>query len=261
MSCRQLIFTGMHSLITDIRGNALFVILIAVALFAALSYAVTQSGRGSGTINREQASLVAAQIVSYGNAVRNTIQKLRLINNCADTQIAFSNPITDAIVVNTGWSTAPYIDTPTPSDKSCYVFNNNGGGMTFNPAPAGAQNTAQLGNANYHDHAFYWFNANNGFDKIATDAAIGGASSAVELTMGLSAITDAVCDEINKNLKITGSVSGHMDVNNDWSFRGVYNNWGAVGRADATGLSAQPAGCIKNIGDGLNYYYQVLIER
>ncbi len=60
-------------------GNVLFLILIAVALFAALSYAVTQSSRSGGEgIAKDKAKLYAAQFVQYGTSLEQAIMRMRL---------------------------------------------------------------------------------------------------------------------------------------------------------------------------------------
>lgn len=93
-------------------GNALFMILIAVALFAALSYAVTQSGRGAGGIAREQAMLDKAQLDNYLAAVNYGVMKLEQLAGCK--LIDFTPPAQQG-----------------SGSKTCTLFHPDGGGVTY----------------------------------------------------------------------------------------------------------------------------------
>lgn len=101
------------------RGNILFLILLAVVLFAALSYAVTSSMRGGGSdASPEKAQTIATQIINYATMVENTVQRLK-VTGCRDTEISFQN--------NTF---AGYTNNNAPADKHCHVFDPAGGGMS-----------------------------------------------------------------------------------------------------------------------------------
>jgi hypothetical protein len=96
------------------KGNALFLILIAVALFAALSYAVTQSGRGSGNIDRETKVLETSQMYQYLSQIRAEVQRMVLIKGCSDTDITFYNA---------------------PAKPECGIFSPEGGNMPVSRIP------------------------------------------------------------------------------------------------------------------------------
>lgn len=102
-------------------GNALFLILIAVALFAALSYAITSSGRGGGNIDRETNKIAAAQILDSANALQRAVQKLQILNGCSDTQLSFEND-----------TVAGYTNTGDPrGDETCHIFKSDGAGLAW----------------------------------------------------------------------------------------------------------------------------------
>ena len=100
------------------QGNALFLILISVALFAALSYAVTQSGRSGGSADKEKTIIHASEIVEYAASLQYSVMRMSLLGT-VDTNFSFANSF------DSGYEHTP----PQPSENQ--VFSTNGGSVPY----------------------------------------------------------------------------------------------------------------------------------
>src|SRR5688572_12872535 len=99
-------------------GNVLFLILIAVALFAALSYAVTQSTRsGSGSTDKETNLLNSATLTQYPTALRTAVVRM-VLNGRGVENIGFNSP------ANFGGASTDQL-----------VFHPDGGGAVYQQSP------------------------------------------------------------------------------------------------------------------------------
>lgn len=107
-------------------GNVLFLILIAVALFAALAYAITSSNRGgkTGTAS-ETGELGAGRILNFTTAVQAAVLRLSTIKGVPVPELKYNND------VSTAFDNVTYLlgTMGTPSDPSLYVFHPQGGGV------------------------------------------------------------------------------------------------------------------------------------
>lgn len=111
------------------RGNILFLILLAVVLFAALAYAVTSSMRGGGNnASSEQNKALAATIINYFALVENTVNRMLLMGVKID-QLDFRANATDfaagAFNVNCGTDDCRVFKqiTPVPAPRAASLQN------------------------------------------------------------------------------------------------------------------------------------------
>lgn len=75
------------------NGNILFLILIAVVMFAALSYAVTSSLRGGGkNVTNENLDTLVATVDQYTSFMTNELQRFLLVNRYTLAQIDLLDP-------------------------------------------------------------------------------------------------------------------------------------------------------------------------
>lgn len=162
------------------RGNVLFLILIAVALFAALSYVVTQSTRsGGGSTEREKNILSSAQMTQYPTALRTAIIRM-VLGGVGVESIYFNPPSNFTAVSTTRW----------------LVFHPQGGGATYQEAPS---DLSVLGNT-----ALNWtFNAQVFVPGIGID----DAGSGNDLIAFLPGVSDGVCRQVNEELGIDVTAS------------------------------------------------------
>jgi len=221
-------------------GNVLFYILIAVALLAALSYAVTQGGRtGVRSVTRERANVYASEIIEYGNILSQSVSQIRL-RGYQDTEISFENNIVSG-----------YINANCTDDE-CKIFHVNGGGLNFLRPPMNA-----------NDGVDWLFSVNR---VIYVGTHIGGvATSDLELVAVLQNIDKGVCEQINRKLHGTSVIPQENDSINLVKFTGAYSGAWIADSGGASGpIAGNSAYCFEGNVDppsGTYHYYQVIIAR
>lgn len=219
------------------RGNAMFYILIAVALLAALVFAVAQSSRTSATaLTEEQQRLLATEILDYSQSVKNAVAQLRL-RGTSFVQLSFAKP------GDAGYNTTPAHE----------IFNTQGGGIVYQDVRPEAQIAATA----------WVFAANNEIDDVGTTCAAAGC---VDLLMILPAVRRDTCIKINDFLGITGPtdeppLDSSIDTLTPFTGTPTYDD--TIGdEAGSTEVRGKQAGCVKETAPpGEYHFYQVLEAR
>ncbi len=183
------------------NGNALFLILIAVALFAALSYAITNSSRGGGSIDKEQAEIYAAQILNTVSDYQQRILRLKTIGSY------------EYILFN---------DSSANASGTCHLGNTditpcNTIGIFSNESGLSPQNFSSMVTSASYSYALYDGQIRVGGSEIGTNLP--------DFYFWLRPINESICQSLNKRIhgsSVIGSASLAGDNN---GFSGWRYSW------------------------------------
>ena len=234
------------------RGNVLFLILIAVALFAALSYAVTQSTRsGGGSAEKEKAILSSASMTQHPTAMRTGLVRM-ILSGVEVSQIRFDAPANFATV----------------SDLGVQVFHPEGGGAVFQYAPADVMAGTSQG--------VWFFNANFDIPQIGTTDE-GSASN--DIIAFLPGISQNACRQANIEFTVVttgctmsdniipdlaGAITeANIRVNIEETAGNTFptGNQENLAAQGCNAFVAQPSGCFNDTTNDEYVFYSVLLER
>lgn len=220
------------------KGNVLFLILIAVVLFAALSYAVTQSSRSGGGDASSETNLVnSAQITQYPAAVRTSLVRMIIGGTPLDTPITFNTPSDFTSTINTAIK------------QRRNAFHPAGGGATYADAPGDVMATGAPG--------VWYFNANFDVPNIGTSGAGGN-----DLIAFLPNVALGICNKLNSEHNISSIVTWNPTDNLIADSLVDGETLPATDQTDfPAGLSGQPFGCFQDTSNNQYTYYHILIER
>ncbi len=213
------------------RGNALFLILIAVALFAALTYAITQSARSGGNdISREGSIVSAGQLTEMPAAVRQAVERL-MITGASASSITFTGAATSSDVFAPGTGTVNFPPPPGACSPGCtaWVYQN--------------------------------------FTDTTHGLFVGGVGTdAPEILAVLPAMTLSVCTQMQKGLGFASSIPPAQDTTAfDWTTitSPISAAGGLKGSAStiwSATLTGQEFACVNNLSSTYFYYHVLLTQ-
>lgn len=236
------------------NGNVLFIILVAVMLFGALTAAITRSERGSGSMDRERGLINAADYMGYSSNIEKTVARM-LSSDMSENSLSFANDIWE---FNDGTKVETDAMFANCTDNKCKVFHPEGGGLdvkTFadNQPPSPGNGDIKSGHAGV-------------FSLKIT----GVGTAAHDLVLLVAVVDQNTCRQINEQLKITNT--GGVPPVDSWAgaalygggFTGPGNATDEIGD-DATEVVGKTAGCVTRAsgpyGTLDNWFYQVLLPR
>ena len=225
-------------------GNALIYVLVAIALFAALTLTLGRQTDTSevGALSGEKAELYASQLISYGAQAKSVIdQMLWSGSTIADLDFTLPN--------EAGFNTAPHIHK---------VYHPEGGGLNPGIIPTEIQISTAL------EPPSGWYMGR--FNNVEWTASTG-----TDVILIANKISTAVCQSIN--VKINGSTSiplmsaasGGLRENfiddTYWAPGGNTDLTTSSGTPDCSDCDKQTALCIQNNAQTTNGYYVILADR
>jgi hypothetical protein len=230
--------------LADQSGNVLFLILIAVALFAALSYAVTSSTRTGGSAASNETNLISsAQITQYPASVSTAVIRM-VISGVSVDEIRFNRPDNDEF------------DDLDSTDIG--VFHPKGGGASYIAAPEDVMADGQPGD--------WVFNAAMEVPDIGLSGE--GGNDIIAYLVGLR---KSICAKINEEYgigatipELDGSHSAEYETRmyDDGSNDYIIPEEDVPDIDDGSGaFDGQPFGCFQDGGGGDYVYYHVVLER
>ena len=240
---------NMRYLYQNQHGNAIWFILLAVALLGFLTSVVSRSSSSvnqSGSV--EQARIKASSILRFSKSIEKTVQQM-ILNGVSENDLDFL--AISAAHDNTNCTTT-----------ECEVFNVEGGGIAYE-TPAGLLNDSTFTN-------IWHVSTGNQVYQFGCDTV---NNSCTELLLLVEDIPKDVCLEINKIQGIanpSGDAPQQRWLLTGAAFTGPYSttiNADQIGGTDAINeapqLKGKAAGCFYEFGSGSPKYnfYQILIAR
>jgi hypothetical protein len=227
-------------------GNVLFLILIAVALFAAVSIVVSQSTRTGGTsADREKLLLELNRVHSYSVGLKMAISRM-LTAGVSINQISFEH---------TGFSTD--YSNANCTTPQCKIFDQQGGSAIWDKPPT------------IFSSSDYIITGYNRVKGIGTDTA--GDSTTSELMIIVRDISENSCKIINQSLGMEPTAAIPIDTTGclvdtagtNYYYKGTFAAGNVVeDTGDATALQSKFEMCVRCTGSPDRFhFYSVIMAR
>jgi hypothetical protein len=221
-------------------GNMLLIVLIGIALFAALMFALTRNNKYD-TGASENAAIEAQEITSYASKINDAVQNMMMQNHCLASQLRFTSG----------------------ASGSCQVFDQSGtgGGIVYKAPPPQAVDNASFaaaGSPAGTPAGSYLFEGNICVTGSGSSCSAGGSA----LVFIMPWVTEAVCAQIDWITMKSAPTTGNFPTVSAASFDGTTFTGTYAGTYTLTTSGTTfPSGCYYSSASppGTGYhFYEVL---